>query len=106
MHYYLSKSDSVVFYPRWSSMVNKNRNKRQGKKRNRQNAKNRNPGATDDQNHTQVRGWSQLVEGGLIWNSLLMYFGLIWTLISIQLVLLTKKVDILMNESCVPFLIA
>ena len=79
-------------------MVNKNRNKRQGKKRNRQNAKNRNPGATDDQNHTQVRGWSQLVEGEWIWNSL--------TLTSVKLVLLTKKVDILTNESCVPFLIA
>ena len=64
-------------------MVNRNRNKRHGKKRHRPNAKNRNPGATDDQNHTQVRGWSQLVEGELIWNSL--------TLTSIQLVLLTKK---------------
>ena len=87
----MSKSDSVVFYPRWSSMVNKNRNKRHGKKRNRQNAKNRNPGATDDQNHTQVRGWSQLVEGEWIWNSL--------TLTSIQLVLygtvLTKKMTTL-----------
>ena len=76
-------------------MVNRNRNKRHGKKRHRRNGK---PGATYNQDHTQVRGWSQLVEGELIWNSL--------TLTSIQLVLLTKKVDILMNESCVPFLIA
>ena len=51
-------------------MVSKNRNKRHGKKRHRPNAKNRNPGATDNQDHTQVRGWSQLVEGELIWNSL------------------------------------
>ena len=48
-------------------MVNRNRNKRHGKKRHRRNGK---PGATYNQDHTQVRGWSQLVEGELTWNFL------------------------------------